>query len=64
MKRDTVRVFKALSDPNRIRPVKMLESGELCMCEVREVLDLSNSTVSRHLSIVIGGYSRTWIHWT
>ena len=52
MKRDTVKVFKALSDPNRIRIVKMLEAGELCVCEVREVLDLSNSTVSKHLSIL------------
>ena len=52
MRRETVRVFKALSDPNRIRIVKMLEAGELCVCEVREVLDLSNSTVSKHLSIL------------
>ena len=52
MKRETVKVFKALSDPNRVRIVKMLEAGELCLCEVREVLDLSNSTVSKHLSIL------------
>jgi ArsR family transcriptional regulator len=52
MKRDTVKVFKALGDPNRFRIVKMLEAGELCVCEVREVLDLSNSTVSKHLSIL------------
>ena len=52
MKRDTVNVFKALSDPNRIRIVKMLEARELCVCEVREVLDLSTSTVSKHLSIL------------
>ena len=50
MRRETVKVFKALSDPNRIRILKMLEAGELCVCEVREVLDLSNSTVSKHLS--------------
>ena len=52
MKRDTVKVFKALSDPNRIRIVKMLEARELCVCEVREVLGLSTSTVSKHLSIL------------
>jgi ArsR family transcriptional regulator len=52
MKRHTVRVFKALSDPNRIRIVKMLESRELCVCEVREILGLSISTVSKHLSIL------------
>lgn len=52
MNRTTARVFKALSDPNRIRIVKMLEERELCVCEVREVLGLSTSTVSKHLSIL------------
>ena len=52
MKRDEVRVFKALSDPNRIRIMKMMLERELCLCEVREVLNLSNSTVSKHLSIL------------
>lgn len=52
MNRATGKVFKALSDPNRIRIVKMLEVKELCVCEVREVLGLSTSTVSKHLSIL------------
>ncbi len=52
MKRNEVTVFKALGDKNRIRIIKMLESRDLCVCEVREVLDLSNSTVSKHLSIL------------
>jgi ArsR family transcriptional regulator, arsenate/arsenite/antimonite-responsive transcriptional repressor len=52
MKRDYVNVFKALSDPNRIRIVKMLGERQLCMCEVREMLTLSNSTVSKHLTIL------------
>jgi ArsR family transcriptional regulator len=52
MKRDYVNVFKALSDPNRIRIVKMLGERRLCMCEVREMLNLSNSTVSKHLTIL------------
>jgi ArsR family transcriptional regulator len=52
MKREEVNVFKALSDKNRIRIVKMLEGRGLCVCEVREVLDLANSTVSKHLSIL------------
>jgi ArsR family transcriptional regulator len=52
MKRDEVNVFKALGDKNRIRIIKMLEKRDLCVCEVREVLNLSNSTVSKHLSIL------------
>lgn len=52
MKNDQVKIFKALGDPNRIRILKMVLERELCLCEVREVLDLSNSTVSKHLSIL------------
>ena len=52
MKRANINVFRALSDPNRIRIVKMLAEKELCMCEVREVLGLSSSTVSKHLTIL------------
>ncbi|RPI06822.1 MAG: ArsR family transcriptional regulator [Ignavibacteriae bacterium] len=52
MNREYVNIFKALSDPNRLRIVKMLAERELCMCEIREVLDLSNSTVSKHLTIL------------
>ncbi len=52
MTRDDMRVFKALSDPNRLRIVKMLGERELCLCEVREVLGLSSSTVSKHLTIL------------
>jgi ArsR family transcriptional regulator, arsenate/arsenite/antimonite-responsive transcriptional repressor len=52
VKRELVNVFKALSDPNRIRVVKMLEQKELCVCEIRTILGLSNSTASKHLSIL------------
>ncbi|MCU0453255.1 MAG: metalloregulator ArsR/SmtB family transcription factor [Bacteroidetes bacterium] len=52
MKNDRVKVFKALSDPNRVRILKMVLVRELCLCEVRDVLGLSNSTVSKHLSIL------------
>ena len=52
MNRESVRVFKALGDPNRLRIVKMLGERELCVCEIREVLGLSTSTVSKHLTIL------------
>ena len=52
MNRINVRILKALADPNRIRIVKMLGERELCLCEVREILGLSNSTVSKHLTIL------------
>lgn len=44
--------MKALSDPNRVRVVKLLHAGELCVCEITEVLGLAQSTVSKHLKIL------------
>ena len=49
---DLTKILKALSDSNRIRIIKMLESRELCLCEISYVLKLANSTVSQHLSIL------------
>ena len=46
------KLFKALSDPNRLRILKMLQSKSLCVCEITEVLSLATSTVSKHLSIL------------
>jgi len=44
-------IFKALSDPIRLRIVLLLQSeGELCVCDLIEVLKLPQSTVSRHLA--------------
>jgi ArsR family transcriptional regulator len=47
-----VKRFKALADTNRIRILKMLEIRPLCVCEIREILQLATSTVSKHLSIL------------
>ena len=47
-----VKIFKALSDTNRIRILKMLQVRPLCVCEISDVLGLANSTVSKHLSIL------------
>ncbi|GJQ61727.1 MAG: hypothetical protein SCALA702_07800 [Melioribacteraceae bacterium] len=50
--KEAIKIFKALSDPNRLRVVKMLEAGELCVCEITTILGLAPSTVSKHLSIL------------
>lgn len=50
--RTVIKIFKALSDPNRLRILKMLGIRELCVCEITEVLQLAPSTVSKHLSIL------------
>jgi ArsR family transcriptional regulator, arsenate/arsenite/antimonite-responsive transcriptional repressor len=50
--RDKTQIFKALSDPNRLRVLKALQTRTLCVCEIRELLGLANSTVSQHLKIL------------
>jgi len=44
-----VEVSRALGHPARLRIVAMLRTGEMCVCQVREVLQLAQSTVSSHL---------------
>ena len=47
-----IRVMKALSDPSRIKIMKMLEAKPLCVCEITEILGLAQSTISKHLKIL------------
>ena len=45
-------VMKAVSDPTRVRILKILESGEICVCQVIAVIQLSQSTISKHLFLL------------
>ena len=55
------KIFKALSDKNRIRIIKMLQKKSLCVCEIQAVLKLAVSTVSKHLSILReAGFISDW----
>ncbi len=47
-----IRVTKALSDPSRVRVLKLLQEGELCVCEIQKVLGLAQSTVSKHMKLL------------
>ncbi|MBL0716272.1 MAG: winged helix-turn-helix transcriptional regulator [Desulfosarcina sp.] len=47
-----VKVMKALSDPTRIRIVKMLQHKTLCVCEMQAALEHSQPNVSKHLRIL------------
>ncbi len=43
--------FKTLSEPVRLRVIYLLlKKGELCVCDLVETLELSQSVVSRHLA--------------
>ena len=47
-----LKAMKALSDPNRVKIVKMLQHKSLCVCEMRAALGVAQPTVSKHLKIL------------
>jgi len=49
---DTVKVFKALADPTRLRVLLLLGVRELCVCELTYILKMGQSRVSRHMRIL------------
>jgi ArsR family transcriptional regulator, arsenate/arsenite/antimonite-responsive transcriptional repressor len=52
MMEELLNITRALSDVNRVRAVKALAGGELCLCEIIELLKLAPSTVSKHMAIL------------
>lgn len=46
------KVFKALSDPNRLMIIEMLQSRERCACEILEGMNIAQSTLSHHMKIL------------
>ena len=63
-------VMKAAADPTRVRILKLLEPGELCVCQIIAVLALSPSTVSKHLfllksaGLVNDRKEKKWVHYS
>lgn len=47
---ESAHLFKALGDPTRLRMLSVLRHGELCVCDIMTVLNLPQSTASRHLA--------------
>lgn len=47
-----VRIFSALADPIRIKILLLLSGGERCVCEILPAFERSQSTISKHLSIL------------
>jgi ArsR family transcriptional regulator len=50
--KEFIRVMKALSDPNRVKILKMLQHRLMCVCEIKEALGLAQPTVSCHLKVL------------
>jgi ArsR family transcriptional regulator, arsenate/arsenite/antimonite-responsive transcriptional repressor len=50
--KDFIKVMKALSDPNRVKMVKMLQHKTMCVCEIKEALHISQPSVSKDLKLL------------
>ena len=67
---DLLKVFKALSDETRLRIIKLLEQGELCVCDITAALDIVQPKVSFHLStlkeagLIKDRKQGKWIHYS
>ena len=65
----SAKLFKAFSDPVRLRLVNLLAGGEVCVCHLHEALGLPQPTVSRHLAylrgtgVVVGRKDGLWVHY-
>ncbi|OGC88982.1 MAG: hypothetical protein A2142_03570 [candidate division Zixibacteria bacterium RBG_16_48_11] len=47
-----VDIFKALADLTRLRILKLLTRGEMCVCQIEHSLGISQTLASRHLSLL------------
>ena len=65
-----VTVMKALSDPSRVKIVKMLEHRPMCVCEIHTALNMAQPAVSKHLKVlesagfVISRKSGLWVNYS
>ena len=65
-----IKAMKALSDPNRVKIVKMLQHKMLCVCELQSALGISQPNVSKHLKIledagfVVSIKDGLWVNYT
>ncbi len=63
-------ICKALSDPARVQILDMLSCGEMCACELLQRLQISQSTLSHHMKVlinsklVIGKKKATWMNYS
>jgi len=48
-----VKVFKALSDQNRLNILELLQTGEKCGCTLLDELNIVQSTLSHHMKLLV-----------
>ena len=63
-------LFRAFSDRTRLRLLYLLRNGETCVCDLVDVLGVSQPKVSRHLAylrragLVVARKDGYWMHYT
>lgn len=45
-------IFKALGEPTRLKIIKLLADKELCVCDLEEVMQISQPRISQHLKVL------------
>ncbi|MBM3312367.1 MAG: winged helix-turn-helix transcriptional regulator, partial [Candidatus Aminicenantes bacterium] len=50
--KETIKIFKALAEPTRLRAFLLLLERDLCVCELTFILEMSQSRVSHQLRIL------------
>jgi len=45
-------IFKALGEPTRLKIIKLLAHRELCVCDLEEILQMSQPRISQHLKVL------------
>ena len=46
-------MMRALSDPNRLSILRILKGKRLCSCQILKDMDISQPTLSHHMSILL-----------
>jgi ArsR family transcriptional regulator len=62
--KDFIRVMKALSDPNRVKVVKMLQQKGMCVCEIQMALGIAQPTVSKHMKVLEEAGLVLWVNYS
>ena len=68
--RELIKIFKALSDETRLRMMKLLQHRDLCVCEIMQAMDISQTRASRNLSVlknaslIVDRREGLWVHYS
>lgn len=45
-------IFKALGEPTRLKIIKLLAARDLCVCDLEEIMQISQPRISQHLKVL------------